>query len=488
VNEDTGRQLHGWDATTYRADVGSPTMRSPVIGLLLLETAPDWDLLVARLERVSRTVPMLRERVLRGPFGLANPRLGVDPSFDLDFHLRRYRLPQPATWSDVLAEARRISLAQLDPDRPLWRATVLEGLPDGRAAFILKLHHALADGQATVQLGAQIFDFAPDATAPTDLPEPPAAVQPGMLDVLTADVRDTLERAAGRVGGVVRAAPGTAWRAVRDPRGAVGDGVGLARSLARFTLPAGGRSLSPLLRQRGTTYRFATIALPFRDLRTAAKDAGFTVNDAFLSAVAGGMRRYHERHDAPVDELRFNLPISLRTEGAEAANAVTIARFPFAIAEPDPVARMAPPTRSSTPGAPSRRSAWPTTSPRWAGSSPSACWPPRPRPATSRRPTCRACRCPRTSPGYGSCACTRWWPRSAPRSTSRCSPTTAAPTSGSRQTTPRWQTSPSWSRTSGRDSPRSSARTCPPTTRPQGRKPLAGAGWGAVHCHPGGQP
>jgi WS/DGAT/MGAT family acyltransferase len=341
VNEDTGRQLHGWDATTYRADVGSPTMRSPVIGLLLLEVAPDWDALVARLERVSRTVPMLRERVLRGPFGLANPRLGVDPSFDLDFHLRRYRLPQPATWSDVLAEARRISLAQLDPDRPLWRATVLEGLPDGRAAFILKLHHALADGQATVQLGAQIFDFAPDATAPTDLPEPPAAVQPGMLDVLTADVRDTLERAAGRVGGVVRAAPGTAWRAVRDPRGAVGDGVGLARSLARFTLPAGGRSLSPLLRQRGTTYRFATIALPFRDLRTAAKDAGFTVNDAFLSAVAGGMRRYHERHDAPVGELRFNLPISLRTEGAEAANAVTIARFPFGIAEPDPVTRMA---------------------------------------------------------------------------------------------------------------------------------------------------
>lgn len=341
MNEDAGRQLHGWDATTYRADVGSPTMRSPVIGLLLLEEQPDWQALVTRMERVSRTVPMLRERVLRGPFGLANPRLGVDPHFDLEFHLRRYQLPQPATWADVLAEARRISLAQLDPDRPLWRATLLEGLPEGRAAFILKLHHALADGKATVQLGAQIFDFAPDVAAPTDLPEPPAPVQPGTLDVLTADVRDTLARGVARVGGVVRAAPGTAWRAVRDPRGTLGDGVDLARSLARFTLPAGGSSMSPLLRDRGTTYRFATIALPFRDLRAAAKDAGYTVNDAFLAAVSGGMRRYHERHGSEVEELRFNLPISLRTEGAQAANAVTIARFPFGIAEPDPVARMA---------------------------------------------------------------------------------------------------------------------------------------------------
>ena len=28
------------------------------------------------------------------------------------------------------------------------------------------------------------------------------------------------------------------------------------------------------------------------------------LNDAFLAGVTGGLRRYHEQHGAPVDELR----------------------------------------------------------------------------------------------------------------------------------------------------------------------------------------
>ena len=42
-------------------------------------------------------------------------------------------------------------MAPFDRARPLWEATLVEGLPDGRAAYLLKLHHSLADGKGLVQ-------------------------------------------------------------------------------------------------------------------------------------------------------------------------------------------------------------------------------------------------------------------------------------------------------------------------------------------------
>src|SRR5690606_22555091 len=106
-----------------------PVMRSTMIGLLILEKAPDWDRLVERYERASRTVPILRKKIVEGPVAIANPRLVVDPNFDLSFHMRRFTAAEGSTWEDVLDECRRQSMADFDRDRPLWRVTVLEGLP-----------------------------------------------------------------------------------------------------------------------------------------------------------------------------------------------------------------------------------------------------------------------------------------------------------------------------------------------------------------------
>jgi hypothetical protein len=106
-------------------------------------------------------------------------------------------------------------------------------------------------------------------------------------------------------------------------------------SVSRFTAMPDG-PLSPLLTQRGTTYRFAGFDLPFNGLRGAAKSRGRSVNDAFMAAVGLGFERYHVRHGMVADELRFNVPISLRGDAGDtsgqAANAVTIARFALPVA------------------------------------------------------------------------------------------------------------------------------------------------------------
>ena len=87
-----------------------------MIGLLILEKSPDWDRLVERYDRASRVVPILRKKIVEGPVAIANPRLVVDPNFDLSFHMRRFTAAEGSTWEDVLDECRRQSMTDFDRD------------------------------------------------------------------------------------------------------------------------------------------------------------------------------------------------------------------------------------------------------------------------------------------------------------------------------------------------------------------------------------
>jgi WS/DGAT/MGAT family acyltransferase len=100
-------------------------------------------------------------------------------------------------------------------------------------------------------------------------------------------------------------------------------------------------TMSPVMRDRAMTRRLAMMEVPLAALRGAAKAVGGTVNDAFLTAVTGGLRRYHERHGATVDELRVILPINIRAaDDREFGNRITLLRVRLPVGEADPVARM----------------------------------------------------------------------------------------------------------------------------------------------------
>jgi WS/DGAT/MGAT family acyltransferase len=250
----------------------------------------------------------------------------VDPNFDLSFHIRRFSMPKGSTWADVLEDARRQSMADFDRDRPLWRMTLLEGLSDGRAALILKLHHAIADGQGAVQLGLALFDFVPEGA---DLGPMPQAPEPAVLDstgFLQAVVRNNVGWVARTAEDAIKGLGPLTMAAVKNPTELIGRARRTAESVMRFTrIPFG--PLSPIMQQRSINYHFDTIDMDFNDYRAEAKRRGRSINDLFLAAISVGMHRYHERMGQPVDELRMNMPISLRTSGDDAANAVTVARF-----------------------------------------------------------------------------------------------------------------------------------------------------------------
>jgi len=117
---------------------------------------------------------------------------------------------------------------------------------------------------------------------------------------------------------------------------------------ARDYLTSAGRVLgtkpvkgSGLFKRRSLSWRFDAIEIPLADLKAAAKAADATVNDAFLSGLIGGFRRYHEEMGVAVERMPIGFPISLRTErDAMGGNKFAGSQYAAPVAETDPVARI----------------------------------------------------------------------------------------------------------------------------------------------------
>ena len=324
------RRLGGWDFATWRMASDDPVMRSTIIGLLVLEASPDWDQLSDRFERATRLSPVLRSKVVEGPLDLQTPRVVVDPDFDLGYHMRRFSMPG-ARWADVLTEARRQSMTDFDKERPLWRMTLIEDLPGGKSALIVKLHHAIADGQGAVQLGLALLDFTAEGSDLGPMPEAPEPVELDTRGFMQAVIRNNVGWVAKTAEDAIKGIGPLAMAAIKNPLQLISKVRETAESVARFTkipLPLG--PLSPIMQSRSINYHFDTIDIDFAQFRAAAKKRERTVNDLFLAAISVGMYRYHEKMGRPVGELRMNMPISLRTSDDQ-SNAVTIARFEIPI-------------------------------------------------------------------------------------------------------------------------------------------------------------
>src|SRR3954453_23743211 len=194
-----------------------PAMRSSFLQLPLLARAPDFERFRRRMERAVKVLPRLGQRVVPPPFRFAPPEWADDPSFDLDFHVRRLAVAPPGTERQLLDLAALIYEDAFDRARPLWQLTIVEGLEGGRAALLAKMHHTITDGVGGVRLSMQFLDLAPDAEEPGEVEEPEQAPERGALDVLSDAVGHNVRR---QLGVVQRSTAGAAGVAVQPQRAA----------------------------------------------------------------------------------------------------------------------------------------------------------------------------------------------------------------------------------------------------------------------------
>ena len=230
-----------------------PATRSAFCDLEILDRTADWGRLREAIDRASRVVIRMRQKVVIPPFPTTPPRWVVDPDFDLDYHLRRVALPAPGTLRQLLDLAEVMLQSPLDTSRALWEAVYVEGLEGGRSALLIKLSHAITDGLGGLALFEQIYDTERD---PEPRPMPPVPVPRDLSgnDLLLSSLRHLPETTltAGRK--LLGLAAGTAARLVTQPEATVSEALGFAESALRVLGPAPAEP-SPLLRRRSLMTR-----------------------------------------------------------------------------------------------------------------------------------------------------------------------------------------------------------------------------------------
>jgi diacylglycerol O-acyltransferase len=326
------------DAFTWAME-SDPRLRSTVVTVVVLDRSPDWEEVRNRFDLISRKVPMLRQRVVPSP-PPAPPRWEDAPDFDLDFHMRRVTATASGTFDTVLEMARVAAMEDFDRARPLWENTLIDGLENDGAAMILKFHHALTDGVGGIQIGMILFDLSevPEKHGPVgELPEvPPPAWLSGYRDTARYDAR----LVGNALMGTLKSAPKLISNGIRRPVPTVLSAAEMAASVYRTVRPVN-RTGSPLMKKRTLVRRLGVLEVPFPELRAAAHRSGGALNDAFVAGVAGGLRRYHEKHGVAVGDLHLTMPMSLREEGDEmGGNRITVMRFDVPAGVADPAQRI----------------------------------------------------------------------------------------------------------------------------------------------------
>ena len=254
-------------------------------------------------------IPRFRQKVRMVPFHLNLPVWVDDPTFDLDFHLRRVALPSPGGRRELAEFTQRVLSRRLDRTKPLWELYVIESLEAGHFATLMKVHHSMVDGISGVHLVAALWDLTPEPprlpAAPAWHPEP----EPSDGDLIRVALDEGWTHP-------MRAFMDAAEFARQQPAVAALS-VGSVLSGVRSILDLGARPTSPLDVRIGPNRRFAMAEAPVQRFKDVKNALGGTVNDIVLTAVAGALHRWFRSRREPTKDrtLRVMVPVSVRIPG-----------------------------------------------------------------------------------------------------------------------------------------------------------------------------
>lgn len=290
------RRLNGMDAYLLYSE--TPNLHSHTLKVAVIDAtgvagatggAFGFDDFRAHVGRRLPLLAPLQYRLVEIPLRLHHPMWLEGCPVDLDYHLRRVRVPAPGGRRELDDVISRVASTPLDRSRPLWEFHFAEGLAGNRFALIGKVHHALADGVASVNLLARVMDI---QGADGEEPHRDDVTAPTPTGLLAEAGRDHVRQIAELPGLLKDAATGFAK--VRRRSHARGEHADLAENLhapATFL----NHVVSP-----ARSFGSATVSLT--DVKQTAKKLGVSINDIVLATVAGALRELLLRYDGIADE------------------------------------------------------------------------------------------------------------------------------------------------------------------------------------------
>jgi diacylglycerol O-acyltransferase / wax synthase len=220
-------------------------------------------------------VPALRMRLSQTG---GEPCWMLDREVDLDGHVVVASAPGPVDMYGLRKLVARLFEQRLDRTRPLWRIDVVPVLDTGGSALVWRFHHAVADGYTSMRVArAALWDQGSDATAP-----------------------------AGRIGGAPSAQSRHRLGALAHSRHRLSAVHAAAREAPQpwHRSPFGGR----IAAQRSVAF----VSVQLDGMRRVARASdGATINDAVLTVVGGGLRRWLESRHGRLGSVRVKVPVSL---------------------------------------------------------------------------------------------------------------------------------------------------------------------------------
>jgi diacylglycerol O-acyltransferase len=255
------------------------------------------------------------------------PHCGVDTlgiwawrdvdNVDMREHLQRRTLPEGSGDDALWRLVGDLHTERLDRTRPLWMAYLIDGLPSGRFAFYVKVHHIVVDGVAGMQMIGDALTtdrgrrsmkpfYAAGPHAPADHAGSRRNANP------VAALRSVVGAAVSSIGFLRQVAGGEVSYIV----GGLARGTTVAPLGAPFTR----------LNGRLDAQRVAAGGIwPRKRLKAVQEAAGVSSNDVIMAVVAGVLRSWLSGlNELPQRSLVACCPITVRVSGdkrqAERAN------------------------------------------------------------------------------------------------------------------------------------------------------------------------
>ncbi|HEX2298089.1 MAG TPA: wax ester/triacylglycerol synthase family O-acyltransferase, partial [Pseudonocardiaceae bacterium] len=290
----------------------------------------------------ARRLPRLGRRVQPAWFPPGTATWAEDPGFIPEEHIRLHQLDAPAGTGQAAELAAELMAQPLRRDRPLWELHVMAGLDDDRFAVLTKLHHALGDGLAALEIGIGMLDAVTPAGAsaaerngrPRAVARAVASQSRKMSRGRKLTPRRILSRPFQLANGVRTAAGGAVGQAAEM--------VGMAASvLGSARLPSPG---SPLVVMSSGRRGLGLARLDLQQVRRIRAHFGGTVNDVLLAVVAGALRDWFSGRGHEVDGLRLRalIPVSRRARSGRRSGGNELSGYlcELPVDEPDPSRRL----------------------------------------------------------------------------------------------------------------------------------------------------